>query len=60
MKYRIIGKPSLLWLLCLALIIYMGVSLVKRSMEKDDECVSVFASGERYEGANIGFADLMG
>ncbi len=60
MKYRISGKLSLLWLLCLALILYLGIVLVKNSIKKEDEAVSVFTSGTRYEGANIGFFDLMG
>ncbi len=60
MKYRFSGKLTLLWLISLALILYSGIALVKKAKHEEEKSASVFANGGVYEGANIGFTDLMG
>lgn len=59
-KIKISGRPSLLWLVALSLIIIVGVILVKDYRAYMSEAVNVFADGGSYTPPNNSFTDLMG
>lgn len=58
-KIKISGRPGLMWLFGLALILVTGIFLVKEARAFMDSAIAVLATGGEYIPPNNSFTDLL-